>query len=394
MTIFFCESCKKVSTSKKGGARPTKRIITTVADKYGVILTPFDWLKQYDVEEYRLPNGRPRKRRRCPYCSSADYMLVVKVGKAADGGAEEKRLAFVANYINQQADKQSRLAKLSEESFERASNIEVGDFLSELASAIRYRAKAGQTEGDWIEEPERAYTDGRVFAEEITVASSVRLQLTLTLDTSASMWNYYSAFGGSVMRFAGPAFMSIDRVIRKAIQDLPEGAVKYETFIFHTSSYRLPAAFVGSYVGSGEKDGQVLRPLYPTYNQLVAAKKHKQIPETAVAEDWLLSGSCTFVTPLFEQIKKWEETEGNTDGVCLDIVLTDGELGPYDVAKASEIQASRSGRLRTVFLNFLPFNMWSNVQLPDRSAQFQVTPDNLDTSIRNILGEAIQDLLS
>jgi hypothetical protein len=120
--------------------------------------------------------------------------------------------------------------KMQAQESDETANIEVGDFLSELVTAIRFRMKTGLTEGDWIEDPERYFTDGRVFAEEEAVSSEVKLQITVSLDASTSMWS-----SGNIMRYAGPTFITLDRIIRKACLDLPEGSVHYAPFIFHSS---------------------------------------------------------------------------------------------------------------------------------------------------------------
>jgi hypothetical protein len=286
-------------------------------------------------------------------------------------------------------------ARLMEElASEQESNIEVGDFLSELAAAIRFRMKLGQSQGDWIEEPERMFSDGLIFATEEAVASEVKLQITLSLDTSTSMWM------NKIMKHAGPAVLAFDRIIRKAMQDLPQGSVTYQPFIFHGTAHPVPAAYLNSYVGkavwaSGQDADQTIWPNYPRQEQLRAAKEAGEAPEGAGVHDYKLSGEDTRIAPLFKVIQDWEQIHGDPNAVRLDIVITDGVLEEDgDVEIATGVQEERNGKLRTVLLNFLPLDQWSNYQLPDRCAQFAVDAENLDRSVRDILSEAVADLFA
>ena len=283
-------------------------------------------------------------------------------------------------------------ARLMEElAAEQDSNVEVGDFLSELATAIRFRMKNGQSAGDWIDEPERFYTDGLIFGREEAVASGVKLQVTLSLDTSTSMWM------NRIMKHAGPSVLAFDRIIRKAVQDLPVGSVTYAPFIFHTTAHKVPAAYLNSYVGRiGEKDDEnrpQVWPIHPRNEQVVAAREAGELGPDEGRHSFNLSGEDTLIAPLFKTIQEWEKVHGDPNAVRLDLVLTDGVLeGDGDVAEATRIQEERNGRLTTVLLNFLPLDQWSDYQLPDRCSQFPVNADNLDTSIRTILQEAIESL--
>jgi hypothetical protein len=303
--------------------------------------------------------------------------------------------------LSQQFDRAKLEAELESE---QASNIEVGDFLSELATAVRFRMKNGQSQGDWIDEPERMFTDGLIFATQQAVASEVKLQITLSLDTSTSMWM------NRLMKHAGPAMLAFDRVIRKAIADLPQGSIAYQPFIFHGTARKVPAAFLNSYVGSarkasGEESDSTVWPQIPTQDQLDAAIKAGDLPEGTRRTNFDMSGPDTLIAPLFRAIQEWEKVEGDPNAVRLDIVITDGVFGDTetsveaddpdsDIDAATAVQEERNGRLRTVLLNFLKLDEWSNRQLPDRCAQFAVDADNLNTAIRDILQEAVADLFA
>lgn len=285
----------------------------------------------------------------------------------------------------------SRAMDSLEDEAEQLSNLEVGDFISELSSAIRFRLKYGQGQGDWLEEPERMFTDGLMFATEEAVASNVKLQVTLSLDVSTSMWV------NGIMGAAGSAFIALDRTIRKAMESLPEGSLTYAPFVFHGKAFTIPASFLSAYVGRGEKaDGEeasLVWKTWPSGAMMNRAKELGQLPLTANIDDFPLSGEETAIAPLFKAIQAWEKESGDVNAVRLDIVITDGVLETEgDVEAATQVQEERNGKLRSVLLNFMPLDQWENYQLPDRCAQFQVTKDDLDRSIRDIMSEAVASL--
>lgn len=275
---------------------------------------------------------------------------------------------------------------------EQESNIVVGEFVSELSSAIRFRMKYGLGQGDWIEEPERFYTDGLVFGEEQAVASQVKLQITLSLDASTSMWM------NNIMRYAGPTALSLDRVIRKGMEDLPQGTVHYAPFIFHEKAHKLPASYFNSYAGrldySRKQQGdEQAWPNYPTGEQFGRAVELGEIAPGGFRSDFKLSGTETRIAPLFQALSDWEQREGDIHATRLDIVLTDGVLESVrDVEAADRIQQDRNGKLKTVLLNFLPMADWDHFTLPGRCSQVAVTPANLDAVIRDTLSEAVSEL--
>src|SRR5437868_2292365 len=110
---------------------------------------------------------------------------------------------------------------------EQAATVEVGDFVSDLTTAFCYRERAGLSEGEWLADPERAYTDGYAFGTEVRKASGQKLQIALVIDGSESMWTT------GVMGTVGPTFTRIDKLIRMAVRDLPEGALSYGAFAFN-----------------------------------------------------------------------------------------------------------------------------------------------------------------
>lgn len=250
--------------------------------------------------------------------------------------------------------------KIVDERLGERANLEVGDFVSELVTAIRYREKHGLLGGDWVDEPERIYTDRRVFAEEVASPSDVKLQITLSLDASRSMWRT------GIMAIAGRAFVALDKVIRRAQGDLPEGSVLYQPFAFNDAGYKLDSDNLTDHF-EGERS----------------------IP--GFATGW--AAHHTRVSALLARIEKWE-AENDPDAHRLDIIITDGAMDERgDREEANKIQERRNGRLTTVLLNFLPPSKWGAFKLPDRCYQYAVTGATLSGRLRQIVTEQIGALL-
>lgn len=258
-------------------------------------------------------------------------------------------------------------AKVVEEQLEAAANLEVGDFVAELATAMRYREKSGLSSGDWFDEPERLFTDGRAFGEEIAWPSGTHLQVTVSIDCSASMWH------NSLMRVAGPAMIQLDRYLRGATAELPEGCLTYAAFAWAMDGH----------------DGRVKS----DYGRFAFRVGEKWLAELAeVGSIVRRAGRETHIAPLFRAIQSWES--GNDPGAYrLDVILTDGVLEHVeDVVEATRVQEERDGRLSTVLLNFLPRSQWGSYALPDRCYQYAVTAANLATVMRTAISEAVQHL--
>lgn len=324
---------------------------------------------------------------------------------------------------------------------QQSATVEVGDFLSDLATAFCYRERTGQTEGEWLADPERAYTDGYAFGTEVKKASGQKLQIALAIDGSESMWTT------GVMGKVGPVFTRIDKLVRMAVRDLPEGSLSYAAFAFNDRGMLLPPEFVEKYqsvtaarktasgkhaknatvysmytethpkqdevrklVESGALPAKVYRCEYDRQNSVQknyidskTKKKEQRIDKLTfkedvvdtVAQSWRafrFRSDQTLLTPLFKTIQEWER-DNDPDALRLDIILTDGNLEPADVEQASRVQHDRDGRLRTIMLNFQERSHWSGEQMPDRCVQYAVTGDTVANEIRNAIDDALRDLL-
>lgn len=303
----------------------------------------------------------------------------------------------------------------------KPANIMVGDFVSELYTAIRYRERLGLREGDWVEDPERAYTDGGVFGQEERSANDIRLQIALALDTSSSMW----VFG--IMKWAGPAFQAMHKMLRQSQQDFPEGCITYQPFVFHSRAGPVPDWTIpkfGFNLIDGGTDLKGFKKKYtspPQYNtphlrkvrgssEMVPMnpevvdeykKMYAEREKTGIDYVGFLTANDTKAEPLFKSLQQWEEKHGDPQAVCVDLVLTDGSFSKAnkdqreDIERANRTIAQRreGRRVITVFLNFLPPEQWEkDFVLPNNCYMFHVTQDNLTNRIRDILAEAIADL--
>lgn len=250
-----------------------------------------------------------------------------------------------------------------DQEFNEKVNVQVGDFVSELATAIRYREKTGLHEGDWVEDPERVFTDHRVFGEEVAIAAGVKMQITVSIDGSRSM------HANGIMGKAGAAFAALHKMIVAAQAELPEGSIIYAPFTFAHDGYQ----------DKGKR----------AY-QLGGASALAYADENV----WVGNGTDTWIYPLFECIEKWEAANSDPSIYRLDIIITDGVLEhPKDVVKANEIQERRNGRLSTVMLNFLPTREWGQYRLPERCVQYAVTRDNVSQTMRKVIAESLGELL-
>ncbi len=264
----------------------------------------------------------------------------------------------------------------------KMANAEVGDFISDLMIAIKYKTEYDLHRGQLLVDPVRGFTDGRAFAQEYASDNHGKLRVSLTLDTSRSMFG-----GGGPIEIAAPVFHKMDTILREAAASLPFGTLKYQPFIFHTTAHRIPKAYIPSLSGGSGA-------CYPTEEQLVQAKAEGEVPESADTTTIPLMGGSTYLSDAFTAIQQWEQTDPDYDGnaMRIDIVLTDGEFNPNDVNNTSRIQEERNGKLLTVLLNFNPSRQVDNNLTPSRATQYAVTADNLTHRIRTILEEGIAQL--
>lgn len=264
-----------------------------------------------------------------------------------------------------------RIAKLEEQTlaFRKASQLTAGMIGSDFHQAFALKEAYGRDDGDWLDDPVAAYCGGSGFGEEIKVQAGIKLQVTVSLDMSNSMWN--NVIANDAIR----AFIEIGLALED-IQTQYPGSMHTAAFTFASGeqgkrSYRI---------------GRQHRSSTPVELQLGSFEDMRR------NLSWMPSdaGQDTWIAPLFDQIQKWEVTESDTDCVRLDIVLTDAVLEhPTDIKRASEIQERRDGALQTVFLNFLNEEEWIDSRLPMRCVQYPADANNVGGLLRQILSEFV-----
>lgn len=259
-----------------------------------------------------------------------------------------------------------------EEDLKHASNLEVGDFLAELSTAMRYRERGGLESGDFLDDVDRLFTDGRAFGEEIAWPSGTHLQVAVAIDCSYSMW------ANGIMSVAGPAAMQLHQYLSAAVAELPEGALTYAPFVWALDH------------SDGRKKSEHGRTAYQVSGDFLRSLEGARLDGNMVM--LTTAGHDTYIAPLFRKIQTWER-DHDPNAYRIDLVITDGVLEHRDdVIEATKVQEERDGRLSTVMLNFLPRREWSDYALPDRCFQREVNARNLATVLREALSEAVQAL--
>lgn len=268
----------------------------------------------------------------------------------------------------QRVEFEARQEKIDEKA-NQGSNLDIGDFLGEVCTAIRYKERFGLEQGDYLEEVERFHTDRAIFGEEVRSKADVKLQIALCLDASVSMWM------NQIMEWAGPACIGIDKLIRQTSLEMPEGSIIYAPFIW---AFGIKRSMYDAY-GNKQKVDESGKIAYKA-----DAKELKRFEGVKSMPGW--AGTDTYIAPLFRAIQNWENTESDPTAHRLDIILTDGVLEHReDVKEATRIQDARNGRLTTIMLNFLHPSEWGSYVLPDRCVQYPVKPTNLGSVLRDVI---------
>jgi len=261
-----------------------------------------------------------------------------------------------------------------------APNVEMisGLLKSDLYEVMLDRDVYNLKEGDWIDDVTGAYTGTGGFAEEERhyASGNIKLQVTVSLDKSNSMSN------NGIDKVAMEVFREIGLSLRELKALYPEDL------------------FISFYTFSDGTDGKRVVRLGTEYKYLEGRvdKDYSKEDEYSLYEfeplrpdrmNWLyFTGYDTWIYPLFENIKDWEDCYSEPGAARLDIIITDAVLEhPADIRQASQIQANRNGNLQTVLLNLLPEYEWVNSSLPYKCIQYGVTKENLANVLRMLLSE-------
>lgn len=269
---------------------------------------------------------------------------------------------------------------------EKAVELTSGVIRSDFADVFRTKEVVDQVEGDWIDDVVGCYMTGRGFGEEVHVHSSVKLQVSVALDCSNSMYyNRISESAAIAFREVGTTLQSLKREFgtdlfisfwtfssNRGYDDSDRG--KRVQQVARPDAERTDRNWysnVQSYESDGFNGWEFLRPSRQDY----------QIRD-------LFEGEDTWIAPLFKEIEAWENKYSDPGCVKLDLIITDAVLEhPTDIREASVVQERRDGSLQTIMLNFMPEEQWVKSTLPRRCTQYAVNADNIAGMLRNVLME-------
>ena len=226
-----------------------------------------------------------------------------------------------------------------------------GHIRSDIATVVSQRERYDLDDGDWLDNPVSALTEGVGFGEVYSAKSGVKLQINLALDISNSM--YYNGLASAAVE----AFRTLYWALDIASTELPDGALRLVAWLW-----------------AGDRDGKRVTRLYDdsdrAKNDVRGAMAALPAPDSV--HGW--TGEDTWIYPLLKELEKADDD----DNVRLDIVITDGVLEhATDSRKGDVIQERRNGNLQTVVLNFVPMAEWGDYRLPNRCIQYEVRSDNL-----------------
>lgn len=264
-----------------------------------------------------------------------------------------------------------RVAKLEEQTmaFRKASQLTAGMIGSDFHQAFALKEVYGRDDGDWLDDPVAAYIGQAGFGEEVKVQAGIKIQVTVSLDMSNSMWN------NVIANDAIKAFIEIGL----ALQDIQ---VQYPGS-FYTK------AFTFAWGDNGKGSHRVGQDIWTDVPEELRLGDFEDMRRYL---SWMPSsaGQDTWITPLFQRILEWEDDESDSGCVRLDLVLTDAVLEhPTDIRKASEVQERRDGALQTVFLNFMKEEEWVDSRLPVRCVQYPADVNNVGGLLRQVLSEFV-----
>ncbi len=266
-----------------------------------------------------------------------------------------------------------QVAKQTKEAdaFRQQASLNAGMLRSDMHDVYELRDKLGQYYGDWINDPVALLTGGDGWGRRVKETTGVKIQITLSLDASNSMWH------NNIAADAVKVFIELGMALDELVETFP-GSVFANQFIFALGD-----------------DGKTVRPLRLNQHQYVEDNAGKAIGKYEYVRDWIQSqhwhaGEDTWIAPLFKAIESWENESSDPGAVRLDLVLTDAVLEhPTDVRDAGNVQERRDGALQTVLLNFLPEEEWLNIALPRHCVQYPANGANVAGLLRKLLAEFV-----
>lgn len=320
------------------------------------------WTRE-DERRWEAQQRRQRKEDAKAQLEREREILRMKANGTYDAYIESQKLKKQAEdvaqaqwVLQQKEDRDVRLLQKSSNA-----RLMAGSLQTEFVSAIGWRERHSQPEGDWLDDPVMAVTTGYGFGEEVRTSQGIRLQVNLCLDCSNSMVH------NGLDRVSQDAVRDMYLGMRMAAADLPTGSMTINVWIW-----------------AGNTDGKWVSHLTSKSN----VEKTQDNPMGPLDGWWAnFDGEDTWIAPLFARLEQWENKYGDPGAYRLDIIVTDGVLEHVtDSREADKIQERRDGALQTVMLNFLPSEDWADSRVPKRCVQYPATPDNIVALMRSVLG--------
>ena len=308
-----------------------------------------------------------------------DWQRVMESITPAQRSELEKRIADRQKEINAQIKdrsekrKAARIAKVADQSaaYKQHADLTAGMLRSDVHQAIAYKEKYGLDDGDWLDDAVAAYSGKGWAGQEVAHAIGVKLQITLSLDVSNSMWH------NGIASDAVKSFIELGLAL-KQLQAECVGSVYTQAFLF-----------------AKDENGKVAERLrdngwgYDLPEELRIGE-FEQMRDAGTSMVPHYAGDDTWISPLFFALQTWEMECSDPGAVRLDLVITDGVLEhPRDISAASKLQEQRDGALQTVLLNFLPESDWQDSLLPNRCVQYHVDSETVGGTLRNLIGEFV-----
>lgn len=306
---------------------------------------------------------------------------------------ERDMLARSEEWSQQQAVFEAeRIRRLEEQITLAKSQAELvaGTIMSEIDMVFALHDKFGEDDGEWIDDTVALATTGYGFGYEDEQATGVKLQITIALDMSNSMYH------NGLADVASDAFRNIC-IALEMLRNTYDGNVFVAAFEFAHDGYK-----------DGDK-GRVAKNLtisrfkadkHVTYDRWGTLQQLSDVSAGSAASyldsgnssrnRWRFTGEDTWFYPLFEEIEAWENAYSDPGAYRLDLIITDAVMEhPSDIRRSDNIQTRRDGALQTVMLNFVDPSQWVDSDLPLRCVQYGVNADNVGLILRNVIAEFV-----
>lgn len=347
-------------------------------DRYGV--HDFAWHKYDDAEA-----NDGRMRRIIIKLSGLDvwHRFQARAKNLYDAREVElakRELERSEEHAEQQAHfKAERIKRAQQERLEarNAGELVAGSLRSDVQSVLTPTERVDSQEGEWLDDPVRAVTDGRGFGYSSTeLSTGMKLQITVALDLSNSM------IANRVAEQAATAFRDIyvglEMLRQEHLGNVFVGAFEFCVNGFSATELGRRANCLSYTNYAGE--------IALTDTSLGAVDAYRGGSNMR----YKFTGEDTWLYPLFQAIEEWETQHSDPGAVKLDLIITDAVVEhPSDIRRSDTIQARRGTNVYTVMLNLLDESEWVNSDLPIRCVQYPANVKYLPGLIRSVVAEFI-----